>query len=71
MKCDFCSEEQPTLSSIDELMEWEEFHRPFVAPAHRKCTDECEEAATNYLAARARADHLPDRPQGEDLNITK
>ena len=50
--CGYCGAVAPGSESRG-LYEWMEFHLPCWEPMHRKCTDECEEAASVYLRGRA------------------
>ena len=53
--CGYCGAGFPTnvAKSCDEVVTWLEYHSPSWAPAHRKCTDECESDASIYLRGRA------------------
>lgn len=48
------------------LLMWMEVHVPHHAPAHRKCTDECERDATGVLARlyAEQASDVPDKAEG-------
>lgn len=50
LKCFFCKEAQPPFTHMEDIIAWNEVHSPYWAPAHRKCTDECEREATAVLA---------------------
>lgn len=53
--CFYCGEQPPSGDDIQELLDWQDVHLPYQTPAHRKCTDDCENDAVAYLNARARA----------------
>ena len=60
MLCPYCGEKSRENFSMEALLEWMEVHVPHHAPAHRKCTDECETVACRVLAAQyARFERQP------------
>lgn len=64
--CVYCGAAFPkSAKAMDDVIMWLEYHSPSWAPAHRKCTDRCENDASIYL--RGRQFEISARPaEGED-----
>ena len=60
-RCFFCKEPIPPFHSHLQVIEWNEVHSPYWAPAHRKCTDACEREATSVLSK-----WYEDQPEGDN-----